>query len=89
MHTIVFYVAVLWMTVLLAASIVLVIRAPSILSRVLTLDMLLLILVALLVLLSDTFQVPYFLDAALVLAVLSLAATLAATRYYGEGNLFK
>lgn len=89
MHTAVFYVAALWMTVLLGVSIVLVIRAPSILSRVLSLDMLILILVALLVLLSDTLRVPYFLDTALVLALLSFAATIAAARYHGEGAIFR
>jgi multicomponent Na+:H+ antiporter subunit F len=88
MHTVVFYAAALWMTALLAASIVLVIRAPSIPSRILTLDMLVLILVALLVLLSDTLRVGYFLDAALVLALLSFVATLAAARFHGEGDLF-
>ena len=88
MHTVVFYAAALWMTVLLGTGIVLVIRAPSILSRIIALDMLILILIALLVLLSDTLRVPYFLDAALVLALLSFAATLAAARYEGEGNLF-
>jgi len=88
MHTVVFYAAVLWMTVLLAAGIVLVIRAPSMPSRILTLDMLVLILVALLVLLSDTLRVAYFLDAALVLALLSFATTIAAARYQSEGDPF-
>ncbi len=88
MHTVVFYVAVLWMTVLLAASTLLVIRARSILSRILALDMLVLILVALLALLSDLLGVPYFLDAGLVLALLSFTATVAATRYHREGKVF-
>jgi multicomponent Na+:H+ antiporter subunit F len=87
-HTTVFYVAALWMAVLLGASALLVIRAPSILSRILALDMLILILIALLVLFSDAERVPYFLDAALVLALLSVVATLAATRYHAEGKPF-
>jgi multicomponent Na+:H+ antiporter subunit F len=37
---------------------------------------------------SDSEGVPYFLDAALVLAVLGFAATLAAARFHGEGRLF-
>jgi multicomponent Na+:H+ antiporter subunit F len=88
-HTVVFYVAALWMTVLLAASIVLVIRARSIPSRILALDMAILIVIALFVLLSDVERVPYFLDTALVLALLSYTATIAAARYYeAEGDLF-
>ncbi|MFO7573423.1 MAG: monovalent cation/H+ antiporter complex subunit F [Gaiellaceae bacterium] len=89
MHTIVFYLAALWMTILLATSIVLVIRARSIPSRILALDMAVLILIALLVLLSDVERVPYYLDAALVLTLLSVAATIAAARYHEhEGDLF-
>lgn len=88
MHTIVFEIAVLWMTALLGVSIVLVIQAPSILSRILALDMVVLILVALLVLLSDVLRVAYFLDAALALALLSLVATLAAARYHADGDPF-
>lgn len=89
MHVVVFYAAALWMTVLLATSIVLVIRARSVGSRIIALDMAILILVALLVLLSDVERVPYFLDAALALALLSFAATIAAARYYEtEGDLF-
>jgi len=76
------------MTVLLATSIVLVIRASSVLSRILSLDMALLILVALLVLLSATLRVAYFLDAALALALLSFVTTLAAARYHAEKDPF-
>jgi multicomponent Na+:H+ antiporter subunit F len=89
MHTTVFYVAAVWMTVLLAVSVVLVLRARSPLSRLLALDMLTLILVALLVLLTDWKRVPYFLDAALALALLSFAATIAAARYVAERRLFR
>lgn len=88
MHTIVFYVAAVWMTVLLAASIVLVVGARSALSRVLALDMLILILVALLALLAEHRNVSYLLDAALVLALLSFLSTLAAVRYHVQGKLF-
>ena len=88
MHTAVFYAAALWMTALLATSVILVIRAPSVLSRVLSLDMALLILVALLVLLSATLRVAYFLDAALALALLSFVTTLAAARYHAEKDPF-
>ncbi|MBD0291767.1 MAG: pH regulation protein F [Thermoleophilia bacterium] len=81
MHEAVFYLAALWMTGLLAASVLLVIRAPSTLSRILTLDMLGLILVALLVLFADANVTAVYLDAALVLSLLALVATIAAARY--------
>jgi multicomponent Na+:H+ antiporter subunit F len=49
-----------------------------------------LIVIGLLVLLSDVERVPYFLDAALVLALLSFVATVAAARYHeSEGELFR
>lgn len=88
MHEAVFYVAALWMTGLLVVSVGLVIRARSSLSRILALDMLILILIALLVLLSDANRVSYYLDAALVLALLSVIATIGAARYHSEGRLF-
>lgn len=88
MHEIVFYFAALWMTGLLAVSVVLVIRARTSLARILALDMTILILVALLVLFSDASRVPYFLDAALMLALLSVIATIAAARYHSEEKLF-
>lgn len=88
MHEAVFYVAALWMTGLLVVSVGLVIRARSSLSRILALDMLILILIALLVLYSDANRVSYYLDAALVLALLSVVATIGAARYHEEGKLF-
>jgi multicomponent Na+:H+ antiporter subunit F len=87
-HTAVFYGAALWMTGLLALSVVAVIRARSALTRIQALDMTILILVALLVLFSDSRRVSYYLDAALMLALLSVIATIAAARYHGEGRLF-
>lgn len=88
MHEAVFYGAALWMTGLLALSVVSVIRARSSLTRILALDMTILILIALLVLLSASLGVSYYLDAALMLALLSVIATIAAARYHSEGKLF-
>ncbi len=88
MHTAVFNAAVVWMALLLAASAGLVVRARSVLARILALDMLVLVLVALLVLFADENRVGYYLDAALALAVLSFVATVAAARYESEGRLF-
>ncbi len=89
MHEVVFYAAAVWMTGLLVVTVGLVIRARSALSRILALDMLILILIALLVLFSDANRVSYYLDAALVLALLSVVATIAAARYDAEGRIFR
>lgn len=88
MHEIVFYLAFAWMTVLLVVGVGAVIRLRSTAGRILALDMTTLILVALLVLYADANRAPYFLDAALVLALLAFVATLALSRYYGERRIF-
>ena len=75
------------MTMLLAASLIKVITARSPASRILALDMLILIIVALLVLYADARGVPHLMDAALALALISFLATLAAARYYGKGRV--
>lgn len=88
MHQAVFYIAALWLTGLVIACAIRVLTARSMASRILALDTLVLFLIGLLVLWSDAEGVPYFLDAALVLAVLAFAATLAAARFHGEGRVF-
>ena len=88
MHIAVFYVAMVWMTGLLGIAVVMVIRARSALRRILALDVLTLILIALLILYADASQTAYYLDAALALALLSFIATLAAVRYHSDGRLF-
>ena len=88
MHEVVFEVAAVWMTGLLGVSVVYVIRARSAMVRVLALDTLTLILIAFLILYADANRTPYYLDAALALALLSFIATLAAARYHSEGRLF-
>lgn len=88
MHEMIFYAAFMWMTVLLVTSAALVVRMRSTASRILALDMLTLILVALLVLYADARRVSYYLDAALILSLLAFVATLALSRYYGERRVF-
>jgi multicomponent Na+:H+ antiporter subunit F len=88
MHVEVFYLAGVWMTGLLGIAVILVIRARSALRRILALDVLTLILIALLILYADASQTAYYLDAALALALLSFIATLAAVRYHSDGRLF-
>ncbi len=88
MHDIVFYVAFVWMTVLLVVSAAAVIRLRSTAGRILALDVLTLILVALLVLYADSERSSYYMDAALILSLLAFLATLALARYHGERRIF-
>ncbi len=88
MHEIVFYLAAAWMTGLLAVSVAAVIKVRSTAGRILALDMLTLILVALLVLYADANRSPYYLDAALILALLAFIGTLVAARYHGQRKIF-
>lgn len=88
MHEITFYVAAGWMTVLLVVTVIATIQLRDTAGRILALDTLTLILVALLVLFTDAFQTAYYLDAALILSLLAFVATVAAARYYGERKIF-
>ena len=84
----VFFSAVAWMCVLLFATVLLVIRSRTALARLLALDTLVLVLVALLILSASATGRAVFLDAGLALAVVSFAATLAGARYHAEGRPF-
>jgi multicomponent Na+:H+ antiporter subunit F len=88
MHTTVFYFAAFWMTILLGATVILVIRARSAMVRILALDTVTLILVALVILYSDARKTSYYLDAGLMLALLSFVSTLAAARYASGRGVF-
>jgi multisubunit Na+/H+ antiporter MnhF subunit len=88
MHDLVYNLALGWMTLLLGACVLEVVRAKSDLVRVLALDTLALVLVAVLVLYATTEDVSWYLDAALVIALLSFIGTLAASRYSSEGKIF-
>ncbi len=88
MHEIVFYFAFAWMTVLLVVSVAAVIRLRSTAGRILALDTITLILVALLVLYADANRSSYYMDAALVLSLLAFIATLVLARYHGERKVF-
>jgi len=88
MHELVFYGAMIWMTGLLCVCIGMVIRARSALVRILALDTLTLVLVALLILYSTTTESSFYLDAALMLALLSFLSSVVAARYHSEGRMF-
>ena len=86
MHSTVLYVAAVWTGLLLLAGVVRVVTAGSPLSRLLALDMIGLILIALLVVQAAIARVPFYLDAALAFARLSVGATVAAARYHSKGR---
>lgn len=88
MHDIVFYIALLWLVVLFSILVVLTARAKSGLVRVLTLDTLTLVTIALLVIYSTTTGTSYYLDAAVVLSLISFISVIAAARYHSERRLF-
>jgi multicomponent Na+:H+ antiporter subunit F len=88
MHEVIFYLAFVWMTGLFVVSVAAVIRLPTTAERILALDTLTLILVALLVLYADAFRSSYYLDAALILALLAFIGTVTVARYHGERKIF-
>ena len=77
-----------WATLLLFGGGVLLLRARDALQRILALDVLVSIVVALLAILSYLRDVSYYVDAALALALLSFSATLVAARHTVRGRPF-
>ena len=88
MHEFVYYIAMIWMTLLLCICIAMVIRTPSTIVRILGIDTLTLVLISLLILYSTTTESSYYLDAALMLALVAFASTVVAARYSGERKVF-
>lgn len=86
---VVFYVALIWMALLLGACAVLVARGRTLTERIVALDLLVLVLVGLLALVAGEDQRPYALDAALALALLSFIATLTTSRYAADRRPFE
>jgi multicomponent Na+:H+ antiporter subunit F len=84
----VFFIAAVWMTVLFIITAISVVRLRTTAARILALDTLTLVLVALLVLYGDASGSPHFMEAALALALLAFIATLAAARYHGNRKIF-
>jgi multicomponent Na+:H+ antiporter subunit F len=84
LHDLVFFLAIAWVTVLLVACVAAVVRLRTTAARILALDALTLILVALLVVYATGQRSSYYMDAALILALLAFLSTLVAARYHGE-----
>lgn len=78
-----------WVTLLLLGGGVLLLRASDALHRILALDVLVALVIALLTVLSYLRGASYYIDAALALALLSLTATLVAVRYVTRGGPFR
>jgi multicomponent Na+:H+ antiporter subunit F len=88
MPTAIFSLAIIWIAALLAVNIALVVAARSVTVRILASDTLTLVLVALLVLFAHRERSAVYLDAALILALLSFIGVLAAARYHRTGRPF-
>ena len=81
-------IAVGWATLLVLAGGLLLLRSHDTMHRILALDVLVSILIALLTILSYWQGVSYYIDAALALALLSFTATLVVARHTTRGRLF-
>jgi multicomponent Na+:H+ antiporter subunit F len=77
-----------WAALLLVAGGIVLLRSRDALQRVLALDVLVAIVIALLTALSYLRDVSYYIDAALALALLSFTATLVAARHVVRGRRF-
>jgi multicomponent Na+:H+ antiporter subunit F len=80
--------ALVWVTLLLVAGGLALLRARDVAQRVIAFDLLAAIVIALLALLCYLRGQPYYLDAAVALALLSFVATVAAARYLNSGGPF-
>jgi multicomponent Na+:H+ antiporter subunit F len=86
-HVVVFGAAAVWMTILLAMLVAFAIRTRSTTVRILTIDALALVLVALLVFSSAANGQPYYLDAALAISLFSFIGTVVAARRLGNERI--
>jgi multicomponent Na+:H+ antiporter subunit F len=80
--------AMVWVTLLLVAGGLALVRARDVHQRIVALDVLAVVVVTLLALLSYYWDVGYYFDAAVALTLLSFVATVAAARYLGSGGPF-
>jgi len=89
MHTPLFYVAIVWLVVLLATTVTLAVRHPDELTTLLLVDTSTLLVIAILLVYTLHEREGYYLDPALVVALLSFVETLVAARFLGRGGLFR
>jgi len=86
---IVFYAAMGWLAIMLGVTVVITVRAQHTTSRILSLNLLTLLVIGLLALVAGEDRRSYVLDAALALALLSFVSTLAACRYHEDRRPFR
>jgi multicomponent Na+:H+ antiporter subunit F len=77
-------VAFAWSTLLLVAGGLLLLRAADALQRILVLDVIGTVVILMLTTLTYVNGVSYYIDGALVIALLSFTATIVAARYVGR-----
>jgi len=80
-------IAIGWMVVLLAVTVVTVLRARTTPVRILALDTVSLVMIAALALVGARDNRAFAVDAALMLALLSFISTLAAARFHAGGRI--
>jgi len=85
MHESVFLVVLPWLVLLVAALAVHAIRAPTIVVRALTLEVLAVVLIGVVALVALRHDRPGYLDVAIVLALLGFAQALATARLLERG----
>jgi multisubunit Na+/H+ antiporter MnhF subunit len=88
MHEVVYYAAMIWMIGLFGVCVIMIVRAKSALVRVLALDTLTLVLIGMLIVYSVTTESSYYLDGAIILALITFISVVAAARYHAERRLF-
>lgn len=88
MHETILYLGLLWLTLLLGIGLLLVVRARTFMRRIMVLDALSLILIAFLTLFAYSQRQVAYLDAALVMALLTFLVTIAASHYHSEEHFY-
>jgi multicomponent Na+:H+ antiporter subunit F len=89
MNEVVTTIGLVWVTGLLIAGGLLLLRARDVFQRIVALDALSVLVVCLLALLSYLRDEPYWFDAAVALSLLSLVSTVAAARFLSSGGPFE
>jgi multicomponent Na+:H+ antiporter subunit F len=89
MATLLLGIALAWVTLILVAGGLVLLRARDVVQRIIALDLLAAVVIGMLALLSYLRDQRYYFDAAVALALLSFVATAAAARYLGSGGPFE